>query len=227
MLDIFILVILLIFAVIGSKRGIIDTILTLLSSVGALILSFMVYPVVNSILKITPLYSRINEWISYKVSNINFGAGIRTQGKAITDNITWLPEFISESLVKNNNTEVYKVLGVQNIVDYVSISITNIVVAMLALLITWFILKCVLVGSLRMLGNIVAKLPVISSLNHIGGFCIGGMKGLITFWIVALIVPCVIAIPAYQDLETYIQASVLFKWLYENNLVLVIFKQLF
>lgn len=227
MLDIIILIILLIFAVVGSRRGLIDATLTFLSSLGALIVSFIVYPLVNIVLKMTPLYTNINQWISDKIGTINFGTGIQSQGKAITENLTWLPDFIGESLVKNNNTEVYKVLGVQNVVDYVSLSITNVIVAMLALLITWFILKWVLVGSLRMVGNMVAKLPVISSFNHLGGFVVGLVKGLLTLWIIALLIPCIIAIPAYQGLETYIQTSILFKWLYENNLVLLAFKQIF
>lgn len=227
MLDLFILVVLLIFAFVGSKRGLIDTALTFFSSLGALILSFIIYPVINVILKMTPLYLHINEWINNRISAINFGTGVQAQGHAIIENITWLPEFMGEALVRNNNTEVYKVLGAQNVVDYVSISITNIVISMLAVLITWFILKCVLVGSLRMVGNMVAKLPVISSFNHLGGFCIGLIKGLLTFWIVTLIIPCIIAIPAYQDFETYIQTSILFKWLYENNLVVLALQQLF
>lgn len=227
MLDIIILGLLLIFAIVGSRRGLIDAVLTFLSSLGALILSFIVYPLVNAILKLTPLYTHINEWVSDKVSTINFGTGVQSQGNAIVKNLTWLPEFISETLVKNNNTEVYKVLGVQNIIDYVSVSITNIIVAMLALLITWLILKIILIGSLRMVGNMVAKLPVISSLNKLGGFCIGFIKGLLTLWIVVLIIPCIIATTSYQGVETYIQGSILFKWLYENNLVLFVFQQLF
>lgn len=227
MLDLCILAILLIFAFIGSKRGLIDAALTFFSSLGALILSFIIYPVINVILKMTPLYIHINEWINNRLSGINFGSGVQAQGRAITENITWLPQFIGETLVKNNNTEVYKVLGVQNVVDYVSISITNVVIAMLAVFITWFVLKCVLVGSLRMVGNMIAKLPVISSFNHLGGFLIGLIKGLLTFWIVTLIIPCIIAIPTYQGFETYIQTSILFKWLYENNLVVLALQQLF
>lgn len=227
MLDLLVVVVLLIFAFIGSRRGLIDAALAFLGSLGALILSFIIYPVVNVILKMTPLYLNINEWISNRISEINFGAGVQAQGRAITENITWLPQFVGEALVRNNNTEVYKVLGVQNVVDYVSISITNVVISMLAVLITWFILKCVLVGGLRMVGNMIAKLPVISSFNHFGGFCIGLIKGLLTFWIVTLIIPCIIAIPAYQSFETYIQTSILFKWLYENNLVVLALQQLF
>lgn len=227
MLDIIVLVILLMFALVGSRKGLINTVLTFLSSLGALILSFILYPAVNMLLKITPLYTYINERVSQKIASINFGTGIQSQGNAITEKLTWLPEFISESLIKNNNTEVYKVLGAHNVMDYVSISITNIIIAMLALLVTWFILKFVLVGSLQMVGTLVAKLPVISSFNKLGGFCIGLAKGLLTFWIVVLIVPCIITNPDYQGLETYIQGSILFKWLYENNLILIIFKQLF
>ncbi|WP_054742718.1 CvpA family protein [Cellulosilyticum ruminicola] len=227
MLDLIILGVLLIFAFVGMHRGLIDEIVTLLGSLGALILSFIVYPLINIILKLTPLYTYINEWVREKVVTIQFGNGVQSQGQAIVRNFTWLPDFMSETLVKNNNPEVYKALGANNIIDYVSISITNIIMSMLALLITWLVLKVVLVGSVRIIGKFVAKLPVISSLNKVGGFGIGIIKGLLTFWVITLVVPCIIAIPSYGGLETLIEGSVLFKWLYENNLVLLVFQQVF
>ena len=227
MLDLIILGVLLIFAFIGMHRGLIDEVVTLLGSLGALVLSFIVYPVINIILKLTPLYTYINEWVRDKVGAIQFGMGVQSQGNAIVQNLTWLPDFMSETLVKNNNIEVYKALGASNIVDYVSISITNIIMAMLALLITWIILKVILVGSVRVVGRFVAKLPVISSFNKMGGFIIGLMKGLLTFWVIALVVPCIIAIPSSEGIEAVIEGSVLFKWLYENNLVLLAFQEMF
>lgn len=227
MLDLIVLGILLIFAFVGMHRGLIDEVVTLLGSLGALILSFIIYPLINVILKFTPLYTYINVWVRGKVGTIQFGSGVQSQGKAIVQNLTWLPDFMSETLVKNNNSEVYKALGANDIVDYVSISITNIIMAMLALLITWLILKVVLVGSVRIIGRFIAKLPIISSLNKIGGFGIGLIKGLLTFWVIVLVVPCIIAIPSYEGIEAAIEGSLLFKWFYENNLVLLVFQQMF
>lgn len=227
MLDLVVIILLFIFGAIGYKRGLLDAILSLLGSVGSLILAFIVYPVVNMVLKLTPLYTGINEWVTEKVGNINFGTGVQTQGNAITQQITWLPQFMNEQLVRNNNTEVYELLGVKNIVDYVSLSITNIIIAMVALLITWVLLKVILTGSLRTIGKMIAKLPVISSLNRLGGLVLGIIKGLLTLWIIGLMIPLVMTIPSYEMIGNYIEASILTKWLYENNLVIMVFNQLF
>lgn len=223
MLDILVIIVLLLFGIIGYNRGLIDTVFTLFSTAVSLVLAFIVYPVVNFILKLTPIYTEINKWVSEKVATIDFGMGVQTQSKAISSNITWLPEFISEQLVENNNTEMYKLLGVQNIVDYVSVSLTHIIISMLALLITWVILKFVFTGVLRGMGKLIAKLPVISGLNKLGGLGVGFAKGLLTLWIIGLLIPLVMTIPAYEGIGAYIEASYLTKWLYENNLVIVAF----
>lgn len=227
MLDLVIIIIMLIFALVGYKRGLLDAIMSLVGSVGSLVLAFIVYPTVNVVLKLTPLYSWINEWVENKMSAINFGTGIQTQGNAITEKITWLPKFISEELVRNNNTEVYEMLGVKNIVDYVSVSISNIIIAMIALLVTWILLKVIFTGSLRTIGKMIANLPIISNLNRLGGGIVGIIKGLLTLWIVGLIVPFIMTIPSYEVIGTYIETSVVTKWIYDNNLVIMIFNHFF
>ena len=179
MLDVVILIILLLFAIAGSKRGIISTVMAFLSTLGALILAFIVYPVVNMILKLTPIYVRIHDKVAEKISGIDFGTTIQAQNNVIKNSLDWLPNFVGEVLIQNNSETAYQTLGVQNIIDYISLSVTNIIVALIALLITWIVLKCILVGGITRFGKMVANLPVISSIDHIGGFALGIIKGLI------------------------------------------------
>ncbi|MBQ8999383.1 MAG: CvpA family protein [Clostridium sp.] len=225
MLDIIIIALLIIFAVVGSKRGVIHTIFAFLSTLLALFLSFIVYPVINTILKLIPMYTMINEKVNQRVSKINFGHSLQGQDQIISEGVNWLPDFVSEVLIQNNNEAVYQTLGVQNVVDYISISITNIIVGLIAILITWVILKCVLAGAICKFGKAIASLPIISSLDHLGGFALGIIKGLVTLWIIALIIPFIMT--SSGNLESYIQGTVLCKWLYENNLVLLAFEQIF
>ena len=225
MLDVVILIILLLFAIAGSKRGIISTVMAFLSTLGALILAFIVYPVVNMILKLTPIYVRIHDKVAEKISGIDFGTTIQAQNNVIKNSLDWLPNFVGEVLIQNNSETAYQTLGVQNIIDYISLSVTNIIVALIALLITWIVLKCILVGGITRFGKMVANLPVISSIDHIGGFALGIIKGLITLWIISLILPLVMT--SIGSIDTYIEGTTLCKWLYENNFVLMIFENIF
>lgn len=227
MLDLGILIILLICGIIGYKRGLIDSLVTFLGTAVSLVLSFILYPMINAILKVTPLYKVILEWVTERVSLINFGTGVQTQGNAIIDNLNWLPSYIGEQLVKNNNAEVYQVLGVKDIVDYVSVSITSVIIGLLAVLITWLILRVAFIGILRTIGKFIGAIPVISGLNKLGGAMIGILKGGLILSIIGLIIPFIIAMPAYSGVGAYIQASYLAKLIYENNLIILIFNQLF
>lgn len=223
MIDLIVILILVIFAVSGYKRGLIRSAITLCSSIVALVLSFIVYPAINMILKLTPMYTSIYEGVFKKIEAIDFGRGIQSQGNAIIENITWLPEFLTMQIKNNNNTAMYELLGVKTIQEYISIYIANMIVSMIAILITWFLLKVILGTVLRMLASIIEHLPVISSFNHGSGLIFGLAKGIVTLSVIGLIIPLFITLPAFQNISQSIEASILTKWMYDNNFILMIY----
>ncbi|WP_070000697.1 CvpA family protein [Cellulosilyticum sp. I15G10I2] len=226
MLDLIIIGIIIVFGMIGYYTGLLKTIITLLSSIIAFVLSFLMYPIINSFLKLTPIYGIINKWIASKLAHVEFGTGIQTQGNAISENITWLPKLMSEQIIKNNNQEVYKLLNVSHVGDYVSTYLTHIILSLLSLLVTWLILKILLTIFLNTTHVMVSHLPVVSTVNKIGGLGAGIGKGLLSIWIVCLLVPFAITYPYFAGIEAYIADSQLAKWLYENNMILVAFHSL-
>lgn len=226
MIDLIVILILIIFAGVGYKRGLIQSVITLCSSVIALVLSFIVYPALNMLLKLSPLYTSVYTGVFTKIEVIEFGKGIQTQGNAIIDNITWLPGFLTEQIKNNNNTAMYEFLGVGTIQEYISTYITNIIISLIAILITWFLLKVVLITILRILGGMIEHLPVISSFNRAGGFVFGLTKGLLTLSVIGLIIPMMLALPVFQSISQSIQASLVTKWLYDNNFILLIYHYL-
>lgn len=226
MIDLILIILILIFALVGYGNGLIKTLVTLMGSIVALIVSFVVYPVVNMILKATAIYTIVYNGVFSKVQGINFGKGIQTQGKAIIENITWLPRFLTEQIANNNNRTMYELLGVHTLVEYISTYITDMIIGMLAILITWFLIKIVLVGILKSVGKIVEHLPIISELNHFGGFIVGLFKGILTVCIITLIIPAFLTVPSLVDLGILLQSSYLIQWFYEHNLVIWIYNSL-
>lgn len=223
MIDLIVVLILIIFAAIGYKRGFIRSALTLCSTVVALVLSFIVYPATNMILKTTPIYTSIYEGVFNKIEAIDFGKGIQSQGNAIIENIKWLPEFLTMQIKNNNNTAMYEMLGVKTIQEYISIYIANMIISMIAIFITWFLLKVILGIVLRMLGSVIEHLPIVSSFNHGFSLIFGLVKGILTLSVIGLVIPLFIALPAFQDISQSIEASVLTKWMYDNNFIIMIY----
>ena len=220
MVDLLIVIIMLLFIIVGYKKGLIKELVTLASSIIALVLALIVYPAINTILRLTALYTMIYTGVLAKVQQIDFGKGFQTQGKAITEGITWLPKILTEQIKNNNNTAMYEILGVRTIEEYISTYITNMIIAMIAIFITWFLLKFILIGVLRLLASVIEHLPIISTLNQIGGLIVGGIKGALTLSIVALIVPVVLTSSNWSELSVQIEASYLVEFIYKHNLVI-------
>ena len=227
MLDLSVIMVVSIFGIIGYRRGFIKSILTFGTSIIALVLSFIVYPMMTMLLRITPVYTWIYQTISKKVEDISFGGGLQSQGDAITKNITWMPDILVEQVKNNNNTAMYDLLGATNIKEYISLYVTQKLMGMLALFLTWVVLKIILTTVIKLLSGIIEHLPIISTFNKQGGLCLGIIKGILMLSIVGLIIPILIEIPSIQSIYLEIQSSYLSKWLYENNLIIMVYNYLF
>lgn len=227
MLDIWIIIIVGIFGVVGYKRGFIKSALTLGSSIIALVLSFIVYPIIEMILRLTPVYTLVYQLVNSKLKDITFRAGVQSQGDVITNSITWIPSILVEQVKKNNNTAMYDLLGANNIKEYICLYITQMLIGLLALFLTWLILKFVLIIVIRVIVGVVENIPFVSGFNRQVGFVIGVLKGGIILSIIGVIIPIFIKVPVIQYLYSAIQTSYVTKWLYENNLIIIIYSYLF
>ena len=65
-----------------------------------------------------------------------------------------------------------------------------------------------------------AKLPIVRSIDKIGGGLLGAMKGLIFIWIFFLILSITSTFVWSQNIIAQINESVLLKLLYDNNVLL-------
>ena len=223
MIDGIIVLVIIVFGVMGYKKGLFQSITTLCSSILALVLSFIIYPAINTMIKLTPIYTSIYNGVFKKIEVIEFGKGIQSQGSAILENITWLPQFLTVQIKDNNNTAMYELLGAKTIQEYVSSYITNMIISIIAIVITWLLLKIVLTTVFKLLGSIVESLPIVSNLNSGIGLILGLVKGVLMLSIISLLIPLFITIPSFQYVSQSIEGSILAKWFYENNFILMIY----
>ena len=97
-----------------------------------------------------------------------------------------LPDTLKDLLIENNNSRIYEALGVTRFQEYIGSYIANTilnVVAYVMMLIVVYLLIKVLVSWL----DIVTRLPILSGMNKIAGAILGGVQGLLFFWIAALL----------------------------------------
>jgi uncharacterized membrane protein required for colicin V production len=206
---------------VGYKKGLIKTIYELGTSVLALGISFVIYPILTTLLKLTPIYISLIEWNKEKISSFEIVSGLQGQAEMIRSTTSHLPSFITEALVKNNNKEVYALLGVNEVVEYIATYIANICITALAIVITFIIVKIILI----ILGgflDFVTRLPVIHTANQLGGIIIGGVKGLLFVYLGLLVVPFLNTISNFSGLIQQVQNSLLGSYLYQNNILLIL-----
>lgn len=137
--------------------------------------------------------------------------------RAVIENLK-LPDQLKQSLIENNNGEVYRTLGVELFRDYIGSYLTNLIVQIavfLLLFLVIFILLHILVAAL----DLVARLPILSGMNKIAGAILGGLEGLFFVWIVCLIFTALSGTGWGILIMKQIEASPWLSFLYHNNLL--------
>ena len=132
-----------------------------------------------------------------------------------------LPQSVKETLLENNNSEFYHMLGVDQFAEYVSTYLADILinaVSSIFLFAAVYILIHLLVRWL----DLIARLPILYGLNHIAGAVLGLLQGLLLLWIGCFLVGIFAATPLGMTLEEQINASAWLRFLYRYNLINIV-----
>lgn len=127
-----------------------------------------------------------------------------------------LPDTLKDLLIENNNSRIYEALGVTKFQEYIGSYIANTilnVVAYVVMLVAVYLLIKVLVSWL----DIVTRLPILSGMNKIAGAILGGVQGLVFFWIAALLLTAFATTAWGSFLLAQIEASTWLSILYHIN----------
>lgn len=225
-LDWIIIAVIAISAITAYYMGFLYTTFKMLSTVFAAYLAYIGYKPINSILRKTFLYNWLQEVAVSNVAGLQNAMGLNEQTKLINSLSLPIPSGIKEGLVRNNNPEIYKLLGADDFKAYMGGYIANFYLSIIAFILLLLAIKAVLylVGeSIR----IVARLPIINFADKWLGLGIGLIKGFLAIWIGTIVMAFLIGLPKFRILGTLLVESTLAKWFYENNLILEIMDQLF
>ncbi|MNP31889.1 hypothetical protein D3C76_1250350 [compost metagenome] len=85
-----------------------------------------------------------------------------------------------------------------------------------------FLVVTTIVFILQMLLNLVFNIPILSSINKIGGVGVAGIMAIFKVWVILAIVSILIQLNIFDFLNNLIQQSTLTKILYENNIIVSI-----
>ena len=225
-LDLIVIAVILYNGIRAYYKGFLYTAFQTVSTIVALVLSYVLYKPINLILRKTFLYGSLQKATAGQLTSVQETLGLQAQTQFINSIKLPIPNIIKENLIRHNNPEIYKILGVDNFSEYIGGYIANFLINIIAFIIVWSLVKVVLyiVGESL---HIISKLPIINFADKWLGLGLGAIKGIIGIWIATIVMAILIALPKFQTIAVLLSESTLAKWFYENNIVLAIVDQLF
>lgn len=201
----------------GYIKGLVRVVFSLVSIFLTIVFVTWMTPYVSDFLEKTPVYHNIQEKCVESIQGKT-----QTQIEQETDNQTPLtiagieiPKEWQELLSHKTADGILEQSGIyEEIGDYVAGIIINIIACILTFIIVFLVLR-ILINIL----DLVAKLPVLNGINHLGGTIAGALEGVIVTWILFFVITLCQSSELCQGLLQDINQNSFLKILYENNLV--------
>ena len=130
-----------------------------------------------------------------------------------------LPEVFQQLLIENNNSEVYKALGLTDFGEYVVSYLAKTITSILSFLITLLVVAIIVRTAIYVLG-IISELPIVGGVNRLAGGALGLVTGLIVVWILFIAITLVYDTGIGETCFEYIAESKILTILYEKNILM-------
>lgn len=199
----------------GYVKGFVKSCYHLVSFALSLFLTYLFYPYMVRLLKISHVSDTISETFGRILAIPTEGA----DNAVNTISSLKIPGMLKTRLIENNNYEVYRLLGVDSLADYINAYLTNMVINALSILVT-FIIVILLIKIGAVLLDIVDHLPVVRTLNKALGVVFGAASGVIYVWVLCLLLTFAGAFAKLPMIYPAIARSLLTGFFYDHNILL-------
>lgn len=130
-----------------------------------------------------------------------------------------LPDVFKNLLSVNNNSEIYKELGVDTFAQYVGSYLARLIINIVAFLCT-FVLITIVLRAIVFALDIVSNLPVLGFINRLAGGAIGVIGALVIVWTVFVVITLLYTTSFGKEMYQMIQSDAILKTIYEYNPIL-------
>lgn len=225
LIDLIVVSIIIVFALIGMKKGFVISVFKILSFFGSLYLSVKLYPMIRDFLSKTSLFNYISNaafkgLVAQKENIITaFDSNTRQIAADQVVNNLKIPDVVKQ-LILGNITEPSKLFDINKVFAIISDEMAMMAISIIAFFVLFFIIR-VLFGFLEILLKGICKLPVFKQLDKLGGLSLGALEGLFGIYILFTLVTLFNSSPLLLKVNEAIISSSISKFLYENNLIIM------
>ncbi len=211
-------VVLMIFGIMGFRKGLLKTLLSMISTIAVILIIAWLTPHIGDYIRentsmMEMMQERMESTIFAEIdTTIEIPVAMQVQ---FIEELP-LPQIMKDILIENNNSEVYQEFDVSSFVEYLSEYVArgliNGIAFVIALIATVIIMRIIVVAI-----TILTELPLIGTLDRLGGFAIGIVHG--GFWIAIffLIVVLISDTGIGKMLMETIKSDSMLAWVYDKN----------
>lgn len=214
------LVLVLIFAIQGFRKGLIRTAFAMFFFVLVIFITTWVTPYISQYIR---THTKWENRIEQKCENVITQTIGNQEGLSLNAQLAFieelpLPQTVKDEMIENNNNEIYSQLAIASFGEYVSGFIASGIMNGITFVIA-FIVAILLMQMILFAIDILTELPVVGFANRLGGFLLGSLQGIIWVWIIFLVITmlCNTVVGKYM-IETIKEDTVL-AVLYNNNII--------
>ena len=247
-LTIIVLLVIIISALIGLKKGLFRAVIGTLATVIALVLCYLLTPYTSQFLiQNTKIDDSIEEKV-HKKFEVNIEKRIReeyrktlerdiddetldsykneymNQGTERSEKINIIkqiniPSFMSNALIANDNKDTYEKMGVDNIYRYISKSVSYMATNVLACIITFVVIRILLIILTAVLNSIFGSIKLLAFVDKLGGLAAGVILGVLIAWLVMAGASVIMG----NDFDTAVEGSKVLTFINNKNVLLHVF----
>lgn len=212
-------------ALIGRKVGFVKTVFSLCSMIVAIVLTLLISPTINDLMKGN---EKFYNYIEDKVGKIVQAEAKETEEEAKEtkneEEIKFigklpLPQSIKDTLTKNKDSKENGILSSGGLKDYIVKYLAEVIIKALAFTVT-FIIILILLWAICFALNLISKLPILNSVNKTAGLLAGLVHGLVIVWIFFILLTVFGGTLFGQDTLKMIGENEILSFIYNNNLLL-------
>lgn len=225
-LDAIVIAVILGCAMLAWKKGFLRSMFGFLPMAAALLGTKYLSPYVSRFLRGTPVFGSLAESIgdSMGLEKLISENAMRTQTEIIEG--MKLPGFLTEALLENNNPVIYQLLDVEKLQDYIAGFLANTCINILSVVLAFLLIYIGVTVVLNAL-HLISKAPVLNFVNHLSGFLVGGLKGLLFVWIGCIVLTFFQCNAKLESLFAALETTRAAGFLYENNILLYLILTIF
>ena len=205
--DLIIGVIIILFLIIGYKKGLVFCLINLATFIVAIVLAFaLCSPVAELVKNTTDVDENMKAFI---VSHMPGGEEIDLKAnEQLPDPIK---NAIDDSVTAINEAK-------EKAIDATATEITNNVLKAICFVAIFFLVK-ILMWVLKLVSRIFTKIPVIEQINSLGGMIVGTLEGIIIVYVIFGVISLISPMLTNTAIVDNINGSFFGKMMYNNNIV--------